>query len=398
MRRLLPMIVMLCTAITGGAQLHIFPTPAPGDSIIVSLLTCAPGTEVYQLEGHTALRIAYGNVDMVANWGVFDFDSPGFVYRFCKGETDYMVAAYPTALFLAGYRQEGRRVTASVLNLNRAQALEVIRRVDENLLPQNRVYRYNYVLDNCATRPVAIIESATGDSITFPATYTAYSSKPTFRSVMQHFHRNYPWYQFGIDLALGPGIDKPISPRGTIFAPVVLGAIADKATLGNAPLVRETRILVEGTPRGTGATPTPWYLTPMAVSCFLLLFTIAIIATGSRRQRLFKGWYTALFTLAGIGGCIITFLIIISVHEATSPNILIFWLNPLCLCVPAFIFFSRGRRWLIPYMWANIMLCLIPPIGAVLGYQMLNGAFYPLILSDILLSLYFLYHSRETSI
>ncbi len=51
----------------------------------VSLLTCAPGREIYQLEGHTALRLVReaGNgregYDNVVNWGVFDFAAPNFV-------------------------------------------------------------------------------------------------------------------------------------------------------------------------------------------------------------------------------------------------------------------------------------------------------------------------------
>lgn len=59
------------------------------DSLRVSLLTAYPGADIYQLEGHTALRIRHPQRgDYVVNWGLFDFDSPGFVYRFVKGETD----------------------------------------------------------------------------------------------------------------------------------------------------------------------------------------------------------------------------------------------------------------------------------------------------------------------
>ena len=31
-------------------------------------------------------------MDSVWNFGIFDFREPNFVYRFVKGETDYMVA------------------------------------------------------------------------------------------------------------------------------------------------------------------------------------------------------------------------------------------------------------------------------------------------------------------
>ena len=64
---------------------------AQTDSLQVSLLTCAPGTEVYQLYGHTALRMqdASKGVDVVFNYGVFDFNAPHFTWRFVLGECDY---------------------------------------------------------------------------------------------------------------------------------------------------------------------------------------------------------------------------------------------------------------------------------------------------------------------
>ena len=76
----------------------------------VSLLTFFPGSEIYELEGHTALRVVDGRGDTAYNWGTFDFLAPGFVYRFVSGQTDYMVAAAPTDLFLSYYADSGRRV------------------------------------------------------------------------------------------------------------------------------------------------------------------------------------------------------------------------------------------------------------------------------------------------
>ena len=72
--------------------------------------------------------------------------------------------AYPFELFLEEYRHEGRRVVEQELNLtpNEAQKLELL--VGTNLMPENRTYRYNYVKDNCATRPLAIVENAIGDT------------------------------------------------------------------------------------------------------------------------------------------------------------------------------------------------------------------------------------------
>src|SRR5690606_41331014 len=44
----------------------------------ISVLTCGTGDEMYTLFGHTALRIKDidQNLDVVYNWGMFDFRTP----------------------------------------------------------------------------------------------------------------------------------------------------------------------------------------------------------------------------------------------------------------------------------------------------------------------------------
>lgn len=164
----------------------------------------------------------------------------------------------PYSYFIAEYAAEGRRVTEQELNLTPQQARKLIELVYTAVRPENRTYRYNYVLDNCATRPISFIEQATGDSIRFSTRAADLDEDITFRKVMAYFHRNYPWYQFGIDLALGSGIDYPIDVRATGFAPAVLQEIATHATIGDSvPLVRSTEILVNGPAEGAILPPTP---------------------------------------------------------------------------------------------------------------------------------------------
>lgn len=180
-----------------------------------------PGSEIYELEGHSAIIVDIkGSMPMAYNFGVFDFNSPNFIYRFVKGETDYMAVEWPAMSFLAPYADHGRRVMAHELNFSAEQKARIIDLLKKNVKPENAVYRYNYVKDNCATRPLRAVELAAGDSIRLaPAAFEANSSIPlTFRNIMRHYHRNYPWYQFGIDIALGSGIDYPLERREIAFA------------------------------------------------------------------------------------------------------------------------------------------------------------------------------------
>lgn len=359
----------------------------------VSLLIADSGSEIYELEGHAALRINYGTpeADYVVNWGVFDFNSPNFVYRFVKGETDYICAAAPTSWFVADYVSQGRKLTELSLAIDDDSADRLAQMVATETLPQNRTYRYNYVRDNCATRPLARLEQACGGQIILAPEDTV--TDLTFRKEMTRYHSGYPWYQFGIDLALGSGIDKKISRKETTFAPVALEHLLEDATLGTdstgnpVKLVSSKQILYDGEPGGVRKAPTPWYLTPMAIGW--LLFAISVTVTIlSPAYPVWGKWFdTIIYTVFGLAGCVLFFLVFISTHEATSPNYLLLWLNPLCLTVPLCIWLKKGKRVVYFYQIVNFVAILALCTIWLCGVQSLNAAFAPLILLDMLRAL-----------
>ena len=363
----------------------------------VSLLTCAPGSEVFELEGHSGLRLQSPETgDVTVNWGIFDFNSPNFIYRFVKGETDYSIGECQTDLFLYQYRYYGREVTEQVLNLTDAEAREVIRLVEENLRPGNRIYRYNYVKDNCATRCFEIVERAVGDTITFGETPAEISDSPTFRRVMAYYHDHYPWYQFGIDLALGSGIDREISTRETAFAPVVLEQLAASARVGNRPLVTETHILVEGRPGGVVLPATPFYLSPLWWGWIFFCVALLVTVVDVRRRRPTRLFDTVVYAAEGTAGLILTFLIFVSVHEATSPNWLYLWLNPLVFLPAVGIWLKKAKNMVFCYQIVNFVALLVLLVIGAVGLQSLNAAFYPLILSGLLRAYTYIYLWRNT--
>lgn len=224
MKRLLPLLAAIIFALTARAA----------SPVTVTLVNVYPGSDIYELEGHSALRLTGADGDFAVSWGQFDFNAPNFVYRFVKGETDYSVALIPWAYFENAYIRQGRRMVGHVIDMDSTQTAALLEFVARNLEPANRIYRYNYVKDNCATRPLRALEAAFGDSIALgPAVVESESSFPvTFRNVMRRYHANYPWYQFGIDLALGSGIDYPLSRREMAFAPVVMDSQLAEATVG----------------------------------------------------------------------------------------------------------------------------------------------------------------------
>ena len=222
-----------------------------GDSLRVSLLTCAPGTEVYQLYGHTALRVQDEGrgVDAVFNYGVFDFRTPHFTWRFVLGECDYMVAAYPFSAFLQEYEERGSQVTEQVLALNADEKLRLFRNLATNAQPQNRTYRYNFLLNNCTTKARDMVEQAVDGRVVYPKQ----DEYPTYREMLHRYTRDYPWAETGNDLLLGAPCDTVLSARACQFLPERLMQDMEEAQIfdkdeNRRPLVGETHIILPDAP------------------------------------------------------------------------------------------------------------------------------------------------------
>lgn len=369
------------------------------DSIVVSLLTCEPGREVYELCGHEAIRvhgIADGvKMDSVWNYGVFDFNQPNFIYRFVKGDTDYMLAGYPFSWFMPEYVRAGRGVTEQQLDLKPGEAKKLLGMLREESKPENCRYRYNYVRDNCSTRVVDRVDEACGRRIIYPDDV----KYGTFRREMQHYHRNYPWYQFGIDLALGSGIDLPITGREEMFVPVELKNKAAHARFEDGtPFVKTTNILSPDSGCAVDD-PTVWYLTPLAIGCAAFLIIAVLCLLQYLNTKVYKLLYTLWYGIEGVAGCLVCFLVFVSSHEATSPNLLLVWLNPLQLIFSVAVWFRRCRILNAGLAWYNTIGvgCLF--LVWSFQKQYANPAFLPMMGVSVMLAVtYLLVSSKKNKI
>ncbi|MDE7180783.1 MAG: DUF4105 domain-containing protein [Muribaculaceae bacterium] len=368
------------------------------DSVIVSLITCAPGAEVYELCGHEAVRVrGIGPegfpVDSVWNYGTFDFQQPNFIYRFVKGETDYMLSSYPFAWFIPEYQAAGRRVVEQDLNLNRDEALRMLTMLREEARPENRVYRYNYVKDNCATRITTRLDEVLGA----PATYPDSLRYGTFRNEMRAYHKDYPWYQFGIDLCLGSGIDYPVTSREEMFVPLEMERTTACALRPDGrPLVSATRTLNAGVADATLG-PTPWYLTPLAAGWAFFALTCLFCALMWRKHTIWRWFFSLWYTILGLLGCLLTFLIFVSTHEATAPNLLYLWLNPLQLVIGAGVWIGRWRPAVTAMAICNSLLLTVLLIGWAWQGQSANPAFFPLMGATLISSATYAIITRKIS-
>lgn len=350
-----------------------------GAEITVSLITCYPGSEIYELCGHSAIRVRGEEVDSVWNYGIFDFNQPNFVYRFVKGETDYRGASYPFRWFMPEYVETGRKVVEQDLNFTPEEAREMLAVLRKSVKPENAVYRYNYIKDNCSTRILNHMDSATQEKIIYPDS-VRYG---TFRDEMRAYHVNYPWYQFGIDIALGSGLDEKIGSREEMFVPVeMMRNVASAHFSDGRPLVKATRVLNPGREDAVLA-PTLWWLSPIFWAWLLTLIIGAVVAMNIVTGRLYMPVYAAWFFILGLAGCLVSFLVFISVHESTSPNLLIFWLNPFQFLFVIGMWMKKLKPIAIVMSWYNIVAVGVLLIIYPFVKQSFNPAFFPLMLSTV---------------
>lgn len=322
----------------------------------LGVVTCSPGPESYSLFGHTALRYCNAETgeDVVFNYGLFDFSSSHFVWRFMLGQTDYVVGAQPTAHFLNDYESQRRGVTEQVLNLTPVEGDRLLRFLLWNIQPENRTYRYNYLTKNCSTCVLDAIRAALDGTLQYPDGVGC----RTYRGELHRFTGDHPWAQLGNDLLLGVDCDTLLSPRAVPFLPYTMAAFLDTAcVLGTdgqrARLVGETRVLVplNAPERADAGFP----LRPSAVAWLFAGLCLCLAVWEWRRGRVVWPVDVVLFFVQGLAGCLVLFMVCFSEHPTVDSNWQALLLNPLpLLCLPWVIVRARKQG-----------KCLYHPLNAI---------------------------------
>lgn len=262
---------LLCCLSIGAQQLD--------KEAFVSLLTCTPGEELYARYGHTAIRVCdpVNELDVVFNYGIFDFNTDHFYWKFVRGETWYELGATPYKWFMYEYDLEKRPVYEQVLNLTPEQTNILWDKLVENYQPENRKYLYNFVFDNCATRPYWLIAKTLGDSIY--SDYTGYTGV-SYRRFLRHYTGAHSWANAGINLLFDSKADRPMSSEDRLFLPEELMLYLQQAHLSDGtPIVEKSSIA----PFSIAATP--WYASWELGLVLYFLFVWLISWYDRKRQR-----------------------------------------------------------------------------------------------------------------
>lgn len=310
---------------------HLFCTPLSAqillsDSAKLYLLTCTPGTEVWSKYGHTGIRVCdeANKMDIVFNYGIFSLMEDGFYLKFIKGETYYQLGIESYSHFVRFYNKIGRKTYLQELNLTPMQKQQVFDALMLNYQPENRFYLYNFVFDNCATRPYYLLKNALQDTII--SSYQGYANQP-FRSTITHYTGPYSWVDFGINMVFGSKADQPMTNEQRLFLPEELMFYLSEAHLSDGtPLVIHENIAP------FEIAPVPWY-TDCRFGIALFALLMVLISWWDRKRNKLSWWLDAILCLVYLVLlAIVIFLTFFSVHPLVgfSWRLLILPLIHLC--------------------------------------------------------------------
>ncbi|HLN19581.1 MAG TPA: DUF4105 domain-containing protein [Bacteroidales bacterium] len=337
------------------------------------LITCGPGTETYSLYGHSALRIVTGTDDIVFNWGVFDFDTPNFAWKFAKGRLNYMVAYEPYNNFLRSYLYEQRVVFIQQINLESQEKSKMLELIRENIKPENKEYRYDFFYDDCSTRIRDLIERSVLTSLIYPSEV---GTVPTFRQMINKYQQPFPWLSFGIDLLLGMPSDKKADVRERMFLPLEMMDGLSATTIyrngENVPLLGKAEIVLDFPPPVTeGKFPGPFLIFSV------LFFIILLLSLFIKKQSYINILDFLLFFVFSLVAILLVFFNFFSDHNQVKWNFNIIWISPVIILCLFSILLNRKDILLFRLLFfitaVFIALSLFIP-------QQFNVSAYPLML------------------
>jgi hypothetical protein len=342
----------------------------------IYLITCAPGTATYSVWGHSALRVVMPGTgaDIVYNWGVFDFSTPNFAWKFAKGRLNYMLGAYSWNSFLQDYMMENRSVWAQEVNLEPVEKLRLMLLINENMKPENRFYRYDFFYDDCSTRIRDLIEKILGSKLIYPP--DEMKNAPTFREKISEYTRNYAWLRMGIDFLMGTPGERKTTFREEMFLPDDLKDNLSQAVINRdrkmIPLLQNAETVLEF-PAPQPANP--FYTGPMFI--FTLVFVIVTVLSVVFKKSVWLNYLDiALFLFFSILAILMIFFGFFTDHDQMRMNLNILWFNPfIILCLASLVWGREGLAWFRVVFFLSI---LIVPV-MLIAPGIINTSFVPVV-------------------
>jgi hypothetical protein len=319
----------------------------PTDSAQVYLMTASPGTEVYAAFGHTALRVADRSrgLDVVYNYGMFNFETPNFTMKFIYGRLLYFLAVdHNFNEFLQMYRDDGQAMYQQRLNLTNKEKLQLISNLQRNNQPENRYYRYNFFRDNCSTRVRDIIERSVDGKLVYDS--SSISRPESFRQLIDPFMSYNRWEFFGTNLILGKAADSSATVRERMFLPQhLMNIFAHSKVQKSDTLYAIAEATVQLFPATVVFEKSNPATSPVAIGWMFFALVTIYSLWGFLKKRHSRWFDVTYFILTGVLGTLIFSLLVASLHSVLTFNYNIVWASPVNLLIAIGILAFRKKVW-----------------------------------------------------
>lgn len=346
----------------------------------ISIVTAGPGEKLYEKFGHSAIRIKDPalNLDLIYNYGIFDFNTPNFLLNFANGKMYYLLAKYDFKYFIASYRKEKRWLKQQVLNLSIAEKQQFFSYLENNALKENATYLYDPFFDNCATKPIVILKSILNKDVIFESKNI--ENNNSLRSLMnQEIYWN-TWGNLGINLIAGTILDTERNQLAYTYLPDYLfktikyGKI--KKDTKFVDLVKREDTLLNFKEVSNSSS----LINPLNV--FLLLLLIVLFITFKDvKNNIRTQWLDAIiFFTSGFIGILLVYLWVFSSHNTAPNNFNILWAFIPNLLVAFVISKGKNTGWIQQYIFVLLIFLGVIPILWVLEIQIFPIAIIPILL------------------
>ncbi|MFN3640941.1 MAG: DUF4105 domain-containing protein [Flavobacterium sp.] len=321
------------------------------DQAQISILTCGNGDQLYSIFGHTALRIydpAF-DIDIVYNYGTFDFSAPNFYLKFIKGDLQYFISTSRFDHFLYAYEIDNRDVWEQVIYLQPHQKQELFHRLQKALNSQERYYTYKFIDRNCTTMVVDQLNSSFGE----PLIQKVGNVEESYRHVINPFLENLFFEKLGINIIFG---HRPDEAASQLFLPIEFLESLKVAELNGKPVAGQ---IIIHNQQDAELLKSPWWN-----SIYVLLgFLLVVIMT--RNTKIYLGF----LIFCGSLGIFLLGVGLFSEHREVLWNYNALLFNPL-LIVMAFAYWKRKQK-----LFMNIRNIIIM-IGLVYFIYLMNKAHF----------------------
>ena len=346
----------------------------------ISIITSGPGEVLYEKFGHTAIRVKdpATQLDLIYNYGIFDFDNPTFYVDFTKGYMKYKLAKYPFYLALKSSQQDKRWVKEQILNLTQNQKNQFFTILETNALPKNAGYLYDPYFDNCATKPRDIIKEVLGDHLIFKDSFVA--ENLSLRQLMnKEIHQN-TWGSLGINVALGSRLDKIATASEYLYLPdYVFEALNYSKVLRDGKevnLVSKTIILLDFDEKKSESD----VVSPFLIILLLSLIGLFITYNDYKNKKRTKWLDFSLFFTTGIIGLLIVYLWFFTNHSTAPNNFNFLWAFFPNLIIAFFLIKKTTPQWIAKYCLVLLIFLVIATIIWITKTQLFAITIIPLLI------------------